>query len=109
MARLQKQGQITARPFSSSMNTHDQRVEFVYEGIKSNYQKQQRISLQNQGELVSQTSLESFVAICNKVLNEPSNKGKCTSRDDCLHCERVRRVRYMKARRTDPDTKSRYY
>ena len=27
----------------------------------------------------------------------------------CKNCERVRRVRYMKARRTDPDTKSRYY
>ena len=27
----------------------------------------------------------------------------------CMNCERVRRVRYMKARRTDPDTKSRYY
>jgi hypothetical protein len=27
----------------------------------------------------------------------------------CLKCERVRRVRYMKARKTSPDTPSRYY
>ena len=27
----------------------------------------------------------------------------------CLKCERVRRVRYMKARKSNPDKKSRYY
>ena len=60
--------------------------EWVYEGIKSNYQKQQR--------LASQTSLDSFVS-----KDADSSQAKCTGLNTCLHCEGVRRNRYMKARR----------
>jgi len=77
MARLPKIGKVM---------THEERVEFVYEGVKSNYQKQQR--------LASQTSLDSFVS-----KDADSSQAKCTGLNTCLHCEEVRRNRYMKARR----------
>ena len=35
--------------------------------------------------------------------------GHDDSHCSCLNCERVRRSRYMKARKTSPDTPSRYY
>ena len=41
--------------------------------------------------------------------NEMEDVGHDDSTCACKNCERVRRTRYMKARKADPDTKSRYY
>jgi len=76
--------------------THEETVEWVYKGMKAQHQR-----MLNKKQDTSEDK------------KDVSPSGHTTTHDDstcaCRLCEGIRRLRYMKARRTDPDTKSRYY
>lgn len=76
--------------------SYEEFLEFVYQGMKAQHQR-----MLNKKQDTSEDK------------KDVSPSGHTTTHDDstcaCRLCEGIRRLRYMKARRTDPDTKSRYY